>query len=33
MGEFKYLPKRTTFDKILRDKACHVAKNRKYDGY
>ena len=32
-GDFKDL-KRTTFsDKVLRDKACNIAKNPKYDGY
>ena len=32
-GDFKDLPRRTTFDKILRDKAFNIAKNPKYDGY
>ena len=32
-GDFKYLARRTTSDKILRDKAFNVAKNGKYDGY
>ena len=32
-GDFKDLTRRTTSDKILRDKAFNVAKNPKYDGY
>ena len=32
-GDFKDLARRTTSDKILRDKACNIAKNPKYDGY
>ena len=32
-GDFKDLKKRTTSDKILRDKAFNIAKNPKYDGY
>ena len=32
-GDFKGLPRRTTSDKILRDKAFNIAKNPKYDGY
>ena len=32
-GGFKYLTRRTTSDKILRDKAFDFAKNPKYDGY
>ena len=32
-GDFKDLASRTTSDKILRDKAFNIAKNRKYDGY
>ena len=32
-GDFKDLTKRTTSDKILRDKAFNIAKNPKYDGY
>ena len=32
-GDFKYLARRTTSNKILRDKAFNVAKNGKYDGY
>ena len=32
-GGFKYLNRRTTSDKILRDKAFNIAKNPKYDGY
>ena len=32
-GDFKDLKRRTTSDKILRDKAFNIAKNPKYDGY
>ena len=32
-GSFKDLPRRTTSDKILHDKAFNIAKNPKYDGY
>ena len=32
-GDFKDIKRRTTFDKILRDKAYNIAKNPKYDGY
>ena len=32
-GDFKDLKRRTTFDKILRDKAFNIAKNPRYDGY
>ena len=32
-GDFKDLPKRTAFDKVLRDKAIDIAKNHKRDGY
>ena len=32
-GDFKYLPRRATSDKILRNKAFNIAKNPKYDGY
>ena len=32
-GNFKDLAKRTASDKVLRDKAFNIAKNRKYDGY
>ena len=32
-GDFKDLVKRTTSDKILRDKAFKTAGNQKYDGY
>ena len=32
-GDFKDLTTETTYDKILRDKACNIAKNPKYDGY
>ena len=31
--DFKYLTRRTTSDKILRDKVFNVAKNLKYDRY
>ena len=31
--DFKGLTRRTASDKILRDKACNIAKNLKYDGY
>ena len=30
---FKYLTRRTGSDKVLRDKACNIAKNSKCDGY
>ena len=30
-GDFKYLTKRTASDKILHNKAFHIAKNPKYD--
>ena len=32
-GDLKDLARRTTSDKILRDKASNIAKNPKYDGY
>ena len=32
-GDFKDLAKRTASGKVLRDKAFHIAKNPKYDGY
>ena len=32
-GDFKDLLRRTTADKILRDKAFNIAKNPRYDGY
>ena len=32
-GDFKYLARRTASDKVLRDKACNIAKNPKNDGY
>ena len=32
-GHFKDLNRRTTADKVLRDKAFDIAKNPKYDGY
>ena len=31
--DFKYLPRRTASDKVLRDAAFNIAKNPKYDGY
>ena len=30
-GDFKDLPRRTTCDRVLRDKAYDIAKNSKYD--
>ena len=30
-GDFKDLPKRTTFGKVSRDKAFNIAKNPKYE--
>ena len=32
-GDFKDLARKTTSDKVLRDKAFNIAKNPKYDGY
>ena len=32
-GDFKGLARRTASDKVLRNKAFHIAKNPKYDGY
>ena len=32
-GDFKDLNRRTSADKVLRDKAFYIAKNKKYDGY
>ena len=32
-GDFKDLAKRTSSDKVLRDKALNIAKNPKYDRY
>ena len=32
-GDLKDLAKRTAADKVLRDKAFHIAKDSKYDGY
>ena len=32
-GDFKYLTRRTAFDRILCDKEINIAKNPKYDGY
>ena len=32
-GDYKDLKRRTAADNVLRDKACNVAKNPKYDGY
>ena len=31
--DFRNLKRRTTSDKVLRDKAFNTAKNPKYDGY
>ena len=31
--EFKYLPRRTASDQVLRDKTFNIAKNPKYGGY
>ena len=32
-GDFKDLERRTTADKVLRNKAFNTAKDPKYDGY
>ena len=32
-GDFKDLPRRTPFDKVLRDKAFYNAENTKFDEY
>ena len=32
-GDFRDLARRTTSDKVLRDKAFNIAKNPKYSGY
>ena len=32
-GDFKDLNRRTTADKLLRDKAFNIAKDQKHDGY
>ena len=32
-GDFENLPRRTTSDKVWRDKACNFAKSRKYGPY
>ena len=32
-GNFKDSPRRTVFDKILRDKAFNITENTKYYGY
>ena len=32
-GDFKHLPRRTTFGKLLPDKAFGIAKNLEHDGY
>ena len=32
-GNFKDLARRTTADKVLRDKTFNIAKDPKYDGY
>ena len=31
-GDFKNLPQKTAFDKVLRDRWFNIAKNPKYDG-
>ena len=31
--DFEVLPRRTATDKELRNKACNITKNLKYDGY
>ena len=31
--DFKYLPRRTTSEKVLGGKAFDIAKNSKYDGF
>ena len=31
--DFKHLPRRTTFGKLLHDRAFDITKNLKYDGY
>ena len=32
-GDFKALPRRTAYDKVLSNKAFNIAKNLKYDRY
>ena len=32
-GDFKYFARGTALDKILRDKAFNLAKNKKHNGY
>ena len=32
-GDFKYLPKRTSSDKVLLDTTFKIASDSKYDGY
>ena len=32
-GDFKDFPRRTVFDKVLRDKAFNIAKTPEYNGY
>ena len=32
-GDLKHFPKRTTSEKVLRDKALDIAENSKYEGY
>ena len=32
-GDFRDLNRRIFADKVFRDKACHIAKDPKYDGY
>ena len=31
--DFKYLPQKTTSDKVLHDEAFGIAKNQQHDGY
>lgn len=32
-GDLKYLPRRTSSDKVLRNETLNIAKNEKYDGH
>ena len=32
-GDFKDLPRRTPYDKVIHDKVFNIAKYPKYDGY
>ena len=32
-GDFKDLPRKTASEKVLRDRAFHIDKNPKFDGY